>query len=162
MAVKDEGAKRHTNRGCSHEDDTSCVLCASKLDTDKGEASALHATVISQKYSSKKSQGTSQDKAEEVKDEVQEGCKEIKNGEVLPDPGGGMCGCAGAGGGCGKTRSSLRDQFLGSAETMERYLCYGCRVTVRDLVSTTFSPACLEVCALFPIISSPVLVKQIC
>lgn len=142
MAVKVPGNKRHSNSGYLHEDDGLCVLCASKLDTDKGEASALHATIISQKYSSKKSPKTSQDNADEVKDgvSVQEACKEIRNGELSADPSGGTCGCAGAGGGCGKTaKSSLKEQDLRSAQTMERYLCYGCRVTVRDLVSITSS-----------------------
>lgn len=140
MAGKGEGEKHNINSGYSHEDD-SCALCGSKLDTDKGEASALHATIISQKYSSRKSHGTEQDKTYEVKNDtsVQKGCKEIMNGDVPLDPGGGTCGCTGVGGSCNKTvKNSLKDQSLKSVQTMERYLCYGCRVTVRDLVSKTF------------------------
>lgn len=148
VAVKDEGDKRRTVNGYSHEDDNLCALCASVLDTDKGEASALHATFISQKYSSKKSQGTTPKKAEEVKSEtsVREGCQEIRTGEMSADPGGGTCGCAGGGGSCDKTlRSSLKGQGLGSAQIIERYLCYGCRVTVRDLVSKTSQNSCMFV-----------------
>lgn len=147
VAVKVQGNKRHSNNGYLHEDDDFCALCASKLDTDKGEASALHATIISQKYSSKKPLKTSHDNEDEVKDDmsVQEACKEITNGEISSDPGGGACWCAGAGGGCDKTvKSNLKDQDLRSAQTLELYLCYGCRVTVRDLKHTDVLPAWVQ------------------
>lgn len=127
----------------------SCALCASNLDTVKGEASALHATVISQEYISKRSQEISQQKAGEMKHDVsfQDCGKKVRSdGEMLPDPGGGICGCARAGGSCSKTgMSTVVDQDRELAKTVEHYLCYGCRITLRDLVSKTVHITCTAV-----------------
>lgn len=142
MAVKAETDKEHDSCADSLTNEDSCALCSSNLDTEKGEASALHATVISQKYSNKKSQEISQQKTLEAKLDAssQEYSKLRSDGEMSPDPGGGKCDCARPGAGCSKTnRSIMVDQNWETAETLEQYLCYGCRVTLRDLVSKTFN-----------------------
>lgn len=115
-----------------------CALCASSLDTEKGEASALHATVVSQKYSSKRPQEILQQNAASV----QECSKEKNDG----DPGGGMCDCARAGGGCSETNMNV-DQKWETSKTMEQCLCYGCRVTLRDLADTGLLPAKVQAAA---------------
>ena len=107
-------------------DDDFCALCGSSLDTEKGEASALHATIVSQKYSSKRPQ--------EINAVPAQGCgKEKNDGEISLDPGGGMCGCARAGECFSKTKINV-DKKWEISKTVEQCLCYGCRVTLRDLV----------------------------
>uniref|UniRef100_A0A0P4W686 Cytoplasmic tRNA 2-thiolation protein 2 n=1 Tax=Scylla olivacea TaxID=85551 RepID=A0A0P4W686_SCYOL len=122
-----ETAKEHDSSADSFTNDDFCALCASNLDTEKGEASALNATVVSQKYSSKRPQEILQQNAVPVQ-------------ECSKDPGGGMCHCARGGGGCGKTEVNV-DQKWEMAKTVEQCLCYGCRVTLRDLADTGLLPA---------------------
>ncbi|MPC17619.1 Cytoplasmic tRNA 2-thiolation protein 2-A [Portunus trituberculatus] len=133
VSTTTQAEKEHDSSADSLTSDDFCALCGSTLDTEKGEASALHATVVSQKYSSKRPQ--------EINAVPVQECGKVKSdGETSPDPGGGMCGCAKAGGDCSKTNMNV-DQKWEMSKTLEQCLCYGCRVTLRDLADTGLLPA---------------------
>ena len=138
VAMNVEAGKEHDPSGDSNRSENLCALCALHLDTEKGEASALHATVVSEKYSNKRYQEILQQKAIKVKhDAANQECGKVRSDEeTYPDSGGGICGCARAGGGCSKTDMNV-DRNWEAAKTLEQYLCYGCRITLRDLVSKT-------------------------
>ncbi|XP_042866004.1 cytoplasmic tRNA 2-thiolation protein 2-like [Penaeus japonicus] len=112
-----------------------CVLCGSDLDTEQGEASAVHAILVSQDLSKRKVEGGSKDGNETTNIVVSNsptmnGCCGSNGSAELPEN---SCACNDRGGSCGSGgRDSKREHVL-SQDQLECYLCYGCRIIAREL-----------------------------
>lgn len=111
-----------------------CALCGSHLDTGQGEASALHATLVSQKLSCHSSshmlQQTETNNGTIVSHESynMNGCATEKTSD--------SCDCDQSSGCCGGGKISSignRKPEIIDKDVMERYLCYGCRIILREM-----------------------------
>lgn len=111
-----------------------CVLCGSDLDTVQGEASAVHAILVSQDLSQRKVVGDSKDGNEKLsnavyaKSTMNGSCESSNNAELAEK----SCACN-QGGGCGSGGKDSKREHVLSQDQLEGYLCYGCRIIAREL-----------------------------
>ncbi|KAL4613579.1 cytoplasmic tRNA 2-thiolation protein 2 [Arapaima gigas] len=98
------------SRSADAEPTAKCLLCLCALDTRQAEASAFHATLVSEKLSQKR---------------TPESCP----ADRPPDG----QSCASAGGRCCSSRSP-------TPTDLKSLLCYSCRLTVQDMTATEFLP----------------------
>lgn len=147
-----------------------CILCSSSLDTEKSDASALHATVVSQKFSCESSSSGTVSQAVKCPDTVpdnlscsnsspqaaqsantvqgslsdQDSCagddgaqNNLCKTEGLPTSSE-TCVCSSNSDFCGvsnPSHSENKSLDTISKTVIERYLCYGCRIILREMVS---------------------------
>lgn len=116
-----------------------CVLCGSDLDTEQGEASAVHAILVSQELSQRKVGGDSKGD----KSTVNGSCESSDSAKLAEN----SCACNGDGG-CGSGGKDSKREHVLSQDQLEGYLCYGCRIIARELVRNMY----LEVMVLFSLL----------
>lgn len=123
-----------------------CAMCGSQLDTGQSEASALHATLVSQRLScngtSQVLQQTVTNKGTDVSNKGNNMMtKRIVNGyetEASANLTSDSCDCSQSSGCCGGNQINSigngKPEMINKV-VMERYLCYGCRIILREMVS---------------------------
>ncbi|KAG5849332.1 hypothetical protein ANANG_G00109090 [Anguilla anguilla] len=114
------------SQNAGSETSAKCLLCVCAVDTKAEEASAFHATLVSERLSQKRVPGGALP-GTSARDDAAGQCCSSSGGE-----GGGGCG-AGGGGCCSPTRTP-------TTTDLKSLLCYSCRLTVKDMTAVDFLP----------------------
>ncbi|XP_035273354.1 cytoplasmic tRNA 2-thiolation protein 2 [Anguilla anguilla] len=111
------------SQNAGSETSAKCLLCVCAVDTKAEEASAFHATLVSERLSQKRVPGGALPGTSARDDAA---------GQCCSSSGGGGCG-AGGGGCCSPNRTP-------TTTDLKSLLCYSCRLTVKDMTAVDFLP----------------------
>ena len=138
--------------------DIICAICGLHLDTDQSEASAVHATFVSQQLSCRVAPESTPQKelaaerskaASNVSDEISASSSttvnsndqqlennKINSSDITCGSESNSCGNSQGRGCCGGKSGSMKQQHDNiTKNVIDSYLCYGCRIIVREMVS---------------------------